>query len=428
MRKRLRFIFNHTKQSLKSKSAISYSSPAQLSIILIAYNQAKYTSECINSIKEHTNINYEIILIDNASNDETQKLFSNDLNHLRYFRNDHNVGFPAAVNQGIKEALGNYILILNNDTVLTTNLIDRLIEVAETDPNIGIVGPISNEVSGLQKDENAKYNSIEEMHKYAAEVREKNKGQILHFPRVAFLCTLIKREVIEKIGGLDERFSPGNYEDDDFCLRAQLAGYKTVIAKDVFIHHYGSKSFKANGEKAYAQRLMTNRKIFIDKWGATPDEIWLQNKQIKPHQIYYPVDKNLFLQHFRRVRVHLADNEIELAQTEIEKAVDVFSEGDAKIISKVDLLDLAGNLFLATNNIERAQYYFEQELQLSPNSSNACLGLGKVLLANNQPEAAKIMFEWAVKNDPTNSNAIPALTEVKNLLNHEAEQFSPGVR
>ncbi|WP_290661941.1 glycosyltransferase [Ignavibacterium sp.] len=427
MRKRLQFIFNHTKNSLRSSFALNQSSPPKVSIIIIAFNQADYTQKCVLSIKEKVKVNYEIILIDNASSDETPKLFKEGLDFIRYYRNEKNLGFPAGVNQAIKEALGDYILILNNDTILTENLIERLLEVAESDDKIGIVGPISNEVSGLQKDKDANYKTIEEMYLYAEKIREKNKGQILHFPRVAFLCTLIKKEVIDKIGGLDERFSPGNYEDDDFCLRAQIAGYQTVIVKDAFIHHYGSKSFKANGEKAYAERLINNQKIFIQKWGATPDEIWLKNIQVKPHQVLYPIDKNLFKQHFRRMRVHLADDEIELAQLEIDKAIEYYRAGDSVIINKADLLNLAGNLYLAANNIERAQYYFEQELQLSPNSSNACLGLGKVLFAKNQPEAAKTMFEWALKNDPNNFDALTALNEVNTLLGLEAEHSTLGV-
>jgi TolA-binding protein len=326
------------------------------------------------------------------------------------------LGFPKAVNQAIVNSSGKYILITNNDIVFTRNTINRMIEIAESNPQIGIVGPISNEVSGLQKDNDANYKSIEEMHKYAEEVSQKNKGQVLHFPRVAFLCTLIKREVIEKIGGLDERFSPGNYEDDDFCLRAQIAGFKTVIAQEVFIHHYGSKSFKANGEKAYAERLKKNEKIFVEKWGATPDEIWLQNKSIKPHQIIYPINKNKFLQHFNRLRAHLADNELELAKTEIENAIESYSDGNAATISKDDLLEMAGNLFLAGNDLEKAQYYFEQELQLSPTSSNACLGLGKIFYCKNEFEAAKTMFEWAIKNNVKNDSALNALREINSKL------------
>lgn len=421
MRKRLEFIFNHTKKSLSNELALNYSTPPIISIILVLYNQLEYTIKCLNSIRETLKINYEIVVIDNASTDGTQDYFKKNVNNVRYFRNKNNLGFPTAVNQGINHALGDYILILNNDTILTENLIERLLEAANSQTEIGIVGPVSNEVSGLQKDKEANYCSIEEMHKYAAQLREKNKGQVMHFPRVAFLCTLIKREVIDKIGGLDERFSPGNYEDDDFCLRAQLAGYKTVIVKDAFIHHYGSRSFKANGEKAYSERLMKNQQIFVDKWSATPDEIWLHNKQIKPHQLIYPIDRNKFLQHFRRVRVHIADKELNLALLEINNSIEAYSEGDAATISKQDLFNLAGNLALALNDLQKAQNYFEQELQLCPSSSNACLGLGKVLFAQNQFEAAKTMFEWAVKNDPENTNAIDALSEINNLLGIEIE-------
>jgi len=416
MRKRLEYIFNHTKRDLSNHLTLYFSSPPEVSIVLVLYNQLEYTTKCLSSIKSRVKCNYEIIVIDNASTDGTHDYFKKEVNYVRYFRNRENIGFPAAVNQAINKALGDYILILNNDTVLTDNLVERLIEVTKSDSRIGIVGPISNEVSGLQKDKNAKYNSIEEMHKYAAEVQQKNKDEIIHFPRVAFLCTLIKREVIDKIGGLDERFSPGNYEDDDFCLRAQLAGYKTVIAKDVFIHHYGSKSFKANGEKAYAERLLKNQKIFVEKWGATPDEIWLQNKTIKPHQIFYPIDENKFLQFFRRVKVHLADNEIQSAQDAIEQAINFYSEGSAKIISKTNLLNLAGNLFLASNDFDKAQYYFEQELQHSPSSTSACFGLGQVFYAKEQFDAARVMFEWAVKNDPNNSQAVIALNNVNEIL------------
>jgi GT2 family glycosyltransferase/glycosyltransferase involved in cell wall biosynthesis len=396
----------------------------KLSIVIPIYNQFIYTKKCIESIKENIKEIYELVLVDNASNDETKKQFSKTNDNIKYFRNEINYGFPIAVNQGITKSIGDYILILNNDTVLTKESIERLIEIAESDPEIGIVAPISNEVSGLQKDENAKYNSIEEMHKYAAEVREKNKGQILHFPRVAFLCTLIKREVIEKIGGLDERFTPGNFEDDDFCLRAQLAGYKTVIAKDVFIHHYGSKSFKADGAEAYRKRLEINRKKFVEKWGADPDEIWLKNKTIKPRQIYYPVDDDLFKQYFERTKVHLTDKELELAEESIINAIENYKEGDAEIIEYDDLMNLAGNVFLANGKLTEARQYFEKELNLNPQSSSACFGLGQVFLAQDNPEAAKVMLEWAVKNDPNNGAAADALADVNKLLGYELNHSS----
>lgn len=399
----------------------------KVSIIIPVYNQLTYTKNFIESLKITVNNKTDLIIIDNASKEPIKEYLStvNFKNmKLNLISNKENLGFPIAINQGILEADGKYILIANNDIVVTDGWLDRMIEVLESDPKIGIVGPISNEVSGLQKDNNAKYNSIEEMHKYAAEVQQKNKGEILHFPRVAFLCTLIKREVIDKIGGLDERFSPGNFEDDDFCLRAQLAGYKTVIAKDVFIHHYGSKSFKANGLEEYKKRLEINRQIFIDKWGADPDEIWLKNKPIKKHQIYYPIDKNLFKQHLERTRILIADSEINLAQIEIEKAINSFEETSSELISYTELLNLAGNLFLATNDFEKAKSYFEKELETNPSSSSACFGLGQIFFAQDNYEAAKVMFEWAIKNDSQNQQAINSLQNVNEILGFEINHNS----
>lgn len=405
----------------------SQSNKIIVSIITPTYNNVEYSKQFYESILESNLKNYEFIIVDNASADSTNEFLNkiaNENKNVRLILNKNNAGFPIAINQGITKAKGKYILIANNDIVVTEGWLDRMIEVLESDPQIGIVGPISNEVSGLQKDNNAKYNSIEEMHKYAAEVQQKNKGEILHFPRVAFLCTLIKRDVIDKIGGLDERFSPGNFEDDDFCLRAQLAGYKTVIAKDVFIHHYGSKSFKANGLEEYQKRLETNRQIFIDKWGADPDEIWLRNKTIKQHQIYYPIDKNLFKQHLERTRIHIADSEINLAQIEIEKAINSFEETSSELISYPELLNLAGNLFLATNDLEKAKSYFEKELETNPSSSSACYGLGQVFASVEQYDAAKTMFEWAVKNDYQNQQAINSLQNVNEILGFEINHNS----
>ncbi len=234
----------------KSENKKIIKSKTKVSIIFITYNQLKYTRKFVNSVQKYTS-DYELIAIDNKSTDGTieylQKL-KTEKDNIKVILNDDNLGFPKAVNQALKVVESEFVLLANNDIVVTEDWLNKLIAVAGSDEKIGIVGPISNSVSGVQFDKDAKYKSIDEMHKYAKIVSKKNKGKVEEFPRVAFLCTLIKKEVIDKIGGLDERFTPGNFEDDDFCLRSQLAGYKTVIATDVFIHHYGSVSFKKNGE------------------------------------------------------------------------------------------------------------------------------------------------------------------------------------
>ncbi len=393
------------------------------SIILLSYNQKKYTQECIESIYKNTNANFELIIIDNNSTDGTKKYLEElktQKENVKIIFNSENKGFPQGINQGILNAKGDYILVANNDIVVTKNWLNRMIEIAESDEKIGIVGPISNFVSGIQVDKNAKYNSISEMHNYAKKVANQNNGKVEEFPRVAFLCTLIKKEVINKIGGLDERFSPGNFEDDDFCLRAQLAGYKTVIAKDVFIHHYGSVSFKQNGSEKYAERLKINEQKFIEKWGSNPEGVWLKNEKIKNRSIIYPIKEDKFIQSIDRTFINIDDNELNLALNNIKIALDNFENSNRKgyeKITKEELLNIAGNLALSKNNLELAKEYFEKELVINPSSSKACFGLGEVFNKADMLEEAKTMLEYAVINNIENPNAKKRLKEVNKKLN-----------
>ncbi|MFZ5947817.1 MAG: glycosyltransferase [Stygiobacter sp.] len=412
------YVFNDLTTNEKLSKELRIEKPL-VSIIIPVFNQLEYTKKCIESLVSTIEKKVELIIVDNASTDRTPlylKTYKNDKLKLIMLRNEENHGFPKAVNRGILESSGKFIIIANNDIIFTDKCINRMLEVAESDERIGIVGPISNEVSGVQRDKEANYKTIDEMHRYADKVREKNNDKILHFPRVAFLCTLIKKEVIDKIGGLDERFSPGNFEDDDFCLRAQLAGFKTVIANDVFIHHYGSKSFKANGLNEYQKRLDINRQKFVEKWGATPEEIWLENKSIKNRNVYFPIHDDLFKQYFDRTRIYLADDELNLAQESIVQAIENYKEGNTQLIQYDELLNLAANIFLAVGDLSKAQNYFEQELQTNPQSSSACFGLGQIFFTQENYEAAKTMFEWAIKNDEANLKAKEALQNVNEIL------------
>jgi len=394
-----------------------------LAVILPVFNQVEFTKDCIDSLKSAAPFLTELIIVNNASEDGTSNYLAqlqNKDDRVKVIENKMNLGFPEAINQGLREVTSDFVVIANNDIIFTEGWATRLIDVAESNPSIGIVGPISNSVSGVQLDKNAKYDSIEQMHKYAEKVKGKNAGKYFEFPRVAFLCTLIKREVIEKIGGLDERFSPGNFEDDDFCLRAQTAGYKTVIAQDVFIHHYGSKSFKAKGEKAYAERLETNKQKFINKWGADPEEIWLKGKSFTKRNPVFPIDKNPFTASMKRALIYLEDKDYTSATYYLNKAIEYFntiSRGDFAHITMADLLNLAGNTALLSGDCQTSKTFFEKELNLEPASSRACVGLGESFYAQEQYEAAKTMFEWAVKNDPQNQVAINSLVKVNKMLN-----------
>ncbi|MGE5498606.1 MAG: glycosyltransferase [Syntrophothermus sp.] len=335
------------------------------SIIIPVFNQLNYTIECYENIERFTPETHEIIFVDNASTDGSKEWLSEISKknaNCRVLSNTKNIGFPGAVNQGFLAAVGKYIVVANNDIIVTEGWLGRLKEIAESDPSIGLVGPISNRVSGVQLDKDAAYKDVPEMHKYAEKISVDNKKRVFEFPRLAFLCTLIKKELIERIGGLDERFSPGNYEDDDFCLRSQLAGYKAAVAQAVFIHHYGSKSFDSEGYDKHNNIREINAEKFKNKWGASPDDIWIHEKKIRERSIRYPIDKNEFTQAFERGILLLEDQDAHLAAEEFHIAKAFFDKRPVEKYAEITLQDI--------NNLEQNAKAVLEIIEKTNNPSN----------------------------------------------------------
>lgn len=409
-----------TRRAFSSTRALRSSLPPKVSIIVLAHNQYTYTRQCLESIGKCTHTPHETIVVDNASTDGTATRIEREFPEVRLVKNKDNLGFPAGVNQGINAAIGEHVVLLNNDTIVTEGWLERLLEVGDADPDIGIVGTVSNYASGVQRDPQANYQTIEQMHAYASRVREERRGELLVFPRVAFLCTLIRRKVIDAIGGLDERFTPGNYEDDDFCLRAALAGFKSAIARDVFIHHYGSKSFLAGGEPQYHARLQTNRLVFLEKWNVDPDTLWTKTEavNVRKRLLNVPLHRDAFIQYWERAQILIQEQEMALALETLEKALSVFhtAEREASAIEYPDLLNLTGHVAIALGLLEKAKKHFEEELTLTPRSARACMGLGEVFFQAGMDLPAKTMFEHAVVNDPTATSATEALARVNREL------------
>ncbi len=417
MRERLHYIFSfETRESLKTTEALEYPEPKYVSVVIPSFNNKEYLEQTINSILQNTYLQKELIIVDNNSDNETQNYLKNlsEQKKALVIFNRKNEGFPKAVNQGILKSKGKFVLIANNDIIAPENAIKRMVEIADSSEKIGIVAPVSNYVSGMQLDKNANYSSLEEMKEYARKTEEKNKGKILEFPRVAFLFTLIKRNVIEAIGGLDERFSPGNFEDDDFCLRAQLAGFSTVIAQDVFVHHFGSKSFKKDN-KTYDDLIENNLQIFKLKWGADPEEIWLQGKQIKQRNIFYPLYSSPFETHFERALILSEEGDLYFATEELENALKHFDNYTGKKfqnITKADILHLAGTILLQTGNYEKAVKYFERELEEKPDSITPLESIAETYLKAGIKDVAEEIAKTILQLDPANQTGKNILARI----------------
>ena len=235
------------------------------SIIILTYNKLEYTKMCIQSIRDFTNKDdYEIIVVDNNSQDNTVEWLK-EQSDLKVIFNNENLGFPKGCNQGIEIAKGDNILLLNNDVIVTPNWLYNLDKALYSSNDIGAVGAISNSCSYYQQID-INYKDINEMIEFANKNNISNEKLWDYRTKLIGFCMLIRREVLENVGLLDEMFTPGNYEDDDLSFRIITSGYKLLLCKDVFIHHFGSVSF---GEKIndYNSLLNINRKKFERKWG-----------------------------------------------------------------------------------------------------------------------------------------------------------------
>jgi O-antigen biosynthesis protein len=247
------------------------------SIVILAHNQLRDTQQCLASIEKHTAQAHELILVDNGSTDGTGQFFRGYAakhSHVRVILNRANLGFAAGNNQGLACARGDAILLLNNDTVVTPGWLERMVAALELYPECGLVGPVSNSVSGPQLVASAHYSSLDQLPKFAAQWCAAHAGQSAEAGRLVGFCLLLRRAVVEKIGGLDPQFGTGNFEDDDLCLRAGLAGFKLRIALDAFVHHTGGQTFKG-ARIDYRASMERNWELFKTKW-AMPKEAPLE--------------------------------------------------------------------------------------------------------------------------------------------------------
>lgn len=235
------------------------------SIVILTYNQLEYTKLCIESIRKFTPQNsYEIIVVDNGSSDGTVDWLK-EQKDIKTIFNKENMGFSKGCNQGIDVSVGENILLLNNDTIVTPNWLYNMDRALWKEDKIAAVSCMSNYVTNNQQIE-VKYTNIYSMLEFALDFNILNFNKHEPMDKLIGFCMLIKKEVINKIGLLDENFVVGNFEDDDYCLRMKKAGYKLILCKDTFIHHFGSISFKNTPQLDIFEISRINEEKFKNKW------------------------------------------------------------------------------------------------------------------------------------------------------------------
>ena len=237
-----------------------------IDIIICVHNALEDVERCLLSITKHTTEPYNLIIVDDGSDEQTRKFlveFTGKGKNSLLIRNENARGYTRAANQAMQNSKSNILVLLNSDTIVGPDWLDGLYSVVKADEKIGVVGPLSNTASWqsipkLTEGGDWAMNplpdglSVDEMsdlvRKYAA-------GLELYVPLLNGFCLMIRREVINQIGYFNEEiFGDGYGEEDDFNLRAQKAGWKLAIADDVYIFHAQSKSYSTERRRQLAQR------------------------------------------------------------------------------------------------------------------------------------------------------------------------------
>lgn len=243
----------------------------KVSVIVVTYNNLALTQECLRSIERCSEgASLEVIVVDNASSDGTPDYLSEWVarrDDRRIILNRDNRGFAAANNQGLVAASGDYLVLLNNDTSVTPGWIATLLRHLSLDKALGMIGPVTNNI-GNEARIDIHYDDLEDMVHVAGQYTARHAGQLTTMRTAAFFCVLMRREVYEKVGPLDEAFGIGFFEDDDYCRRVTQAGWTIACADDVFIHHELSASFNKLKHETRQALFEKNKVIYEGKWGA----------------------------------------------------------------------------------------------------------------------------------------------------------------
>lgn len=248
-----------------------------LSIVIPVFNQHEMTADCLEAIRANTR-DYEIVLVDNGSS-PAYGVFITDLGTI--IRNETNLGFPVAINQGIRAAKGDVIVLLNNDVIVTPGALNRLADLLS---DFSITAPVANYCAGLQQEAVLPtYQNEQELFDVARKWSEENAGRTREVNFVIGFCMAFKRSLFDEIGPFDETHWPCCGEEIDWCFRARITGHKIAVACDVYVHHIGSQTFKvmeADGQVEYGHVCRRNDIYLEKKWGKN---IW--GRQIGPIEV-----------------------------------------------------------------------------------------------------------------------------------------------
>jgi len=357
-----------------------------VSIIMLTFNALEYTKKCVDSILTHTKFPFEIIIVDNNSTDGTKKYLrqlSKEYKHITTIFNKKNRGFAAGNNQGVQKSRGDYVMLLNNDVLVSEGWLGSMIGSLDIDNEIGMVGPLTNSISGLQKISDVPYGTDEGFYSYAQTIRKQFSGKLTPRRRIAGFAVLMKKALYEEVKGLDVAYGTGNYEDDDLCLKVRQKGYAIMVDESTFIHHFGSQTFKAN-KINILKSLEEKGNVFKEKWPDVDYEELLEMKN--------PLSKL----HVKLMNVaidYLKNEDFENALSSYRQILTDFPIHSEALLGAAMCANQMKEFDIALLNLNKL-------IQLEPENANALNQSGIAMMGRKDPASAQTAFALAIEKDP----------------------------
>lgn len=226
-------------------------------VIICVYNAYEDVKKCLESVLENTDQPYRVIIVDDNSADLTKNYLikmAEENSHFKLIRNESDLhGYTYAANIGLHAVEADYAVLLNSDTIVPENWLYNMIRCMQSDPGIGIVGPLSNTASWqsvpklVDDDGDWCHNVIPDGYTItdvASMIERTSKHMYPIVPLLNGFCLMISKDTIQKNGYFDEEnFGRGFAEEDDYCSRANKSGIKLAVADDTYIFHAQSKSY-----------------------------------------------------------------------------------------------------------------------------------------------------------------------------------------
>ncbi|WP_068776553.1 glycosyltransferase [Paenibacillus sp. FJAT-26967] len=246
-----------------------------VSILVPAYNKLEFSKQCIESILRYTkDVEFELILVNDGSSDGTKDYFNSVPHDNKKVINLYkNTGPTLAYLIGMRAAEGRVLATVSNDVIVTESWLENLLTCLDSDSNIGIVVPATGNISNGQ-DISVSYQTIEEMQRFSRNYNVSDRSKWFERERLCPFLNVIPMEVFGKGLCPDRLYQYAEFSDDDFSLQLRLQGYKLILAKDTFCHHFGSISLgeaQRENDSLQISRALFKQKNKVDAWHDSQD-------------------------------------------------------------------------------------------------------------------------------------------------------------